>query len=226
MYEAYKNQCDQITVNEDMLRTYGYSESDIKKEIEKKDKKIEQLYFAEINKTNEVLSSYNNEIAAIDIQWNVLMSGKSEYEVKATKSGKIHVIEQLNQGMIVQTGTKVCSIAANTEELEIIATVSEADATKIKKGDNATIEIDGLNGAVYGTITGEVISKDVDVTVSSTVNGNVAYFKLVVKPDYNYVISKTGEKVNLSNGMGVETRIIYDEVTYLYYALDAFGIRL
>jgi hypothetical protein len=79
---------------------------------------------------------------------------------------------------------------------------------------------------VYGTITGKVISKDVDVTVSATGEGNVSYFKIIVEPDYNYVISKNGEKVNLSNGMGVETRIIYDQVTYLYYALDAFGIRL
>lgn len=226
MYEAYKNQCDQITVNEKMLKAYGYTDNDIKEEIERKDKQIEQLYLAEINKANEVLSTYNNEIATIDIQCSAINVGKSEYEVKATKSGKIHVLEQLNQGMMVQTGTKVCSIAKDTEELEIIATVSEADATKIKKGDNATLAVSGLTQSVYGTITGKVISKDVDVTVSATGEGNVSYFKIIVEPDYNYVISKNGEKVNLSNGMGVETRIIYDQVTYLYYALDAFGIRL
>jgi multidrug resistance efflux pump len=116
-------------------------------------------------------------------------------------------MEEYTEGMVIQTGAKVASIATNNDELEIVTTVSEADATKIKKGDKVDVAVSGLTQSVYGTISGEVVSKDTDVSVTSTASGSVAYFKLVVKPDYNYVISKAGDKVNLSNGMCVEARI-------------------
>jgi len=225
-FQAYKNQVEQITVNEDMLKAYGYSDEDIKKELEKKDKKIEQLYYTEVNGANDTIAQYKDQLATIDIQLGALNTGKEEYEVKTMKSGTVHVLEQYNQGMIIQTGAKVCSIASNTEDLEIVATVSETDAVKVKKGDSVELAIAGLTQSVYGTITGEVVEKDCDVSVNATANGNVAYFKLVIKPDYNYVVGKDGDKVNLSSGMSVESRIKYDEITYMYYALEALGIKL
>ena len=51
-----------------------------------------------------------------------------------------------------------------------------------------------------------------------------SYFKIEVKPDYTYLLSKTGDKVNLSNGMAVETRIQYDKVTYFNYVMEALGV--
>ena len=133
-------------------------------------------------------------------------------------------MDKFTEGMVIQTGQKVASIATNEDDFEIIATVSEADATKIHKGDKVDIAINGLTSSVYGTISGKIISKDTDVSISQTNTGTVSYFKLKIKPDYDYVISKAGDKVDLSNGMGVETRIKYDKVTYLDYVLDAIGL--
>ena len=49
-------------------------------------------------------------------------------------------------------------------------------------------------------------------------------FKIKIKPDVDYIVSKSGRKVNLQNGMTVEVRIIYDEVTYLDYCLEQLGL--
>ena len=48
-------------------------------------------------------------------------------------------------------------------------------------------------------------------------------FKIKIKPNNNYVISRSGDKVNLSNGMSVEARITYDKVTYFQYLLEKLG---
>ena len=223
-YEAYINQTKQVTVNEDMLKAYGYSKDDIDKEYEKADDKVKQIYYTELNSANDSIAELTSQVETIDIQIQAINNGISEYEVKAPNSGVIHIMEKFTEGMIIQTGQKVASIATNEDDFEIIATVSEADATKINKGDKVDIAISGLTQSVYGTISGKIIAKDTDVSISQTNTGAISYFKLKIKPDYDYVISKAGDKVNLSNGMSVETRIRYDKVTYFNYVLDALGL--
>ena len=47
---------------------------------------------------------------------------------------------------------------------------------------------------------------------------------MTVKPDSTYLISKSGDQVDLANGMSVTARVQYDEVTYFQYALEALGV--
>ena len=44
---------------------------------------------------------------------------------------------------------------------------------------------------------------DSDVTASS----NASYYKMTIKPDATYVVSRSGDKVDLSNGMSVTARV-------------------
>ena len=39
-----------------------------------------------------------------------------------------------------------------------------------------------------------------------------------------YVVSRSGDKVDLSNGMSVTARVEYDQVTYFEYAMEALGV--
>ena len=50
-------------------------------------------------------------------------------------------------------------------------------------------------------------------------------FKIRILPEMDYLVSKTGDKVNLSNGMTVEARIIYDKMTYFDYVLEKLGVK-
>ena len=50
------------------------------------------------------------------------------------------------------------------------------------------------------------------------------YIKVEVEPDSKYLISKEGDKINITNGMTVETRIQYDKVTYFNYVMEALGV--
>ena len=41
-----------------------------------------------------------------------------------------------------------------------------------------------------------------------------------------YLISNNGKKVNVSNGMSVGARIIYDELSYFDYLLESLGLLM
>ena len=170
------------------------------------------------------IANLNSEISSIDVQLSTFAQGKEEYNVKATTSGKIHIVEKYNPGMLIQAGTTVASIASNSDDMNIKVSVSEADAVKIEEGQRVDIAINGLSNTMYSTISGEVISKDTDVTIGKSNEGTISYFNLVIEPDKNYVVSKSGEKVLISNGLSVETRIKYDKETYFHYALGALGL--
>ena len=83
-----------------------------------------------------------------------------------------------------------------------------------------TVAITGLSEYSYGTLTGTVTAIDSDVTASS----NASYYKMTIKPDATYVVSRSGDKVDLSNGMSVTARVEYDQVTYFEYAMEALGV--
>ena len=84
------------------------------------------------------------------------------------------------------------------------------------------IEVAGLAQNVYGNIHGTLVSVESDVTSSQ--DGKETYFKSEIKVDEPYLISSKGNKVNISNGMAVEARIIYDELSYFDYFLESIGI--
>ena len=79
-----------------------------------------------------------------------------------------------------------------------------------------SVEWDGWNGTLTGTVT----SIDSDVTASSS----GSYYKMTITPDSTYVISNSGDKVDLSNGMSVTARVEYDKLTYFEYAMEALGV--
>lgn len=74
----------------------------------------------------------------------------------------------------------------------------------------------------------EVVSIDSDIT--TTQNGesgeNTSYFKVHIRPEVDYLVSSKGKKADISNGMAVEARIQYDEVTYFNYVLEALGVLI
>jgi len=51
-------------------------------------------------------------------------------------------------------------------------------------------------------------------------------FRIRVSMDSNYMISTSGEKVDIVNGMTAVVRITYAEVSYFDYVLDKFGIKV
>lgn len=224
-FEAYKAQVTQNTFDASMYQAYGYSEEQIQNELEKNQGKISEIYYSAIQSAETMVKEAQMQIDAIDAQLSAVGSGQAEYSVKAASSGILHLLADYRSGMVVQTGTAVGTITPENAEVLIEAYVSTADMARMEEGDEVELAVDGLVQSVYGNISGTVKNIDSNVTSIEGENGSSSsVFKIKVEPGEDYVVSKSGKKVNLSNGMTVEARITYDEVTYFNYVLEKLGL--
>lgn len=224
-YEAYKSQVAQNTFDGSAYQAYGYSEEQIQTEMEKNQGKIAEIYYSAIQSAENIKKEAKQQIDSIDAQLAAVGSGQAEYSVKAPGTGVLHLLADYKKGMVVQTGSAVATITPENSEVIVEAYVSTSDMARMEEGDKVQLAVDGLIQSIYGNITGTVETIDSNLTSMEGENGqSSSVFKIRIKPNSDYVVSKSGRKVNLSNGMTVEARITYDEVTYFNYVLEKLGL--
>lgn len=224
-YEAYKSQVAQNTFDASTYQAYGYSEEQIQAELEKNQGKIAEIYYSAIQSAENIKKEAKQQIDSIDAQLAAVGSGQAEYSVKASGTGVLHLLAAYKKGMVVQTGSAVATITPENSEVIVEAYVSTSDMARMEEGDKVQLAVDGLIQSIYGNITGTVETIDSNLTSMEGENGqSSSVFKIRIKPNSDYVVSRSGRKVNLSNGMTVEARITYDEVTYFNYVLEKLGL--
>lgn len=225
-YEAYKSQVAQSEVDVTTYKAYGYTDEQIEAEFIKNQNKITEIYYSAIKSAEDSILQCKTQLETINAQLNAIGTGKNEYVITANESGKIHMSTSYKEGMVVQAASAIGSIASEQDEYIVQAYINAADMPRINIGDKVDVVVSGLSQTVYGTISGHIAKIDSDITTSQSGDGSSSnsYFKAEVKLDNKYLISKNGDKVNISNGMVVETRIQYDKVTYFEYLLDALGV--
>lgn len=97
---------------------------------------------------------------------------------------------------------------------------------RMHEGDRVQVVMDGLSQNVYGTISGSVSRIDSNVTTQEGQDGATSRaFKVMIVLDQDYVLSREGDKVGVTNGMTAAARIQYDKVTYFNYVLEKLGIK-
>lgn len=224
-FEAYKSQVAQNTFDGSTYQAYGYTEEQIQNELEKNQGKISEIYYSAIQSAENMGKEAKQQIASIESQLAAITSGQAEYSVKAVSSGVLHLLGAYKAGTVVQIGSAVATITPENSEVIIEAYVSTADMARMEEGNEVQLAVDGLIQSIYGNITGTVEMIDSNLTSMEGEEGQSnTVFKIRIKPNSDYVVSKSGRKVNLSNGMTVEARITYDEVTYFHYVLEKLGL--
>lgn len=226
MYENYKAQVAQSEVDTSMYKSYGYTDEQIESELVKAQSKKSELYYTALQTAENARKDLENQLEAARAQLSAVGNGKNEYEVKASATGTLHLLSDYKTGMVVQTASPVATITPENADTVIDAYVSTADMARIHEGDEVQIEVNGLSQTIYGNIAGSVQRIDSNVTtMEGGENGNSQVFKIRILPEMDYLVSKSGDKVNLSNGMTVEARIIYDKMTYFDYVLEKLGVK-
>ncbi len=226
IYEAYKSQVAQNELNTDSYKAYGYTDEQIISELEKNQGKIAEIYYSAVQNAQNAIQEAKAQIASIDAQLSAIGSGQAEYSIKATASGRLHLLADYKPGMVVQASGTVATITPENSETILESYVSTADMARMHKGDTVKIAVDGLTESVYGNIKGTVTQIDSNLTTQENGDGTTAsVFRIKIKPDVDYLVNKSGDKVDLVNGMTAQARIEYDKVTYFNYVLEKLGFK-
>ena len=219
-YETYKSQVAQKAFDASPYQAAGYSDEQIKALMEQNQSEVEALYYSTLQSISASLTSVQSNIDNLQSQMDALNTGANDYYIYAPTSGVIHMDTPYKVGMVLSAGTPLATVASENSDLEVVAYVTLNDRPLLHVGDPCKIAITGLSEYSYGTLTGTVTSIDSDVTASSS----GSYYKMAITPDSAYVISNSGDKVDLSNGMSVTARVEYDKLTYFEYAMEALGV--
>lgn len=224
-FESYKAQVAQSEVDATTYKAYGYTDEQIEAELVKAQGKKSEIYYSALQSAENAKKEINNQLESVKSQLSAVGNGKDEYEVKATSTGRLHLLSDYKKGMVVQTASPVATITSEKADTIIEAYVSTADMARMQEEDEVQIEVNGLSQTIYGNIEGMVQRIDSNVTTMEGENGNTQMFKVRILPDSDYLVSRSGEKVNLANGMTVEARIVYDKLTYFNYLLEKMGVK-
>ena len=226
LFETYKSQVEQNKVDVSTYQAYGYTDEQIQAQLETNQGKIDEVYYSAIQSAETKIEEANLQIASIDAQLAAVTSGQDAYEVKATTSGVLHMLGNYKSGMVVQTTTTVATITPENSQRYLEAYVSTSDMARMHEGDRVQVVMDGLSQNVYGTISGSVSRIDSNVTTQEGQDGATSRaFKVMIVLDQDYVLSREGDKVDVTNGMTAAARIQYDKVTYFNYVLEKLGIK-
>lgn len=225
-YEAYKSKVAQSQVDVSTYKSYGYTDEQIENQLVTNQAKITELYYTAIQAAESSILDAETQIDGINAQLTALKQGQGMYSITANASGIVHMMSDYKEGMVVQAAAAIASIASSQDTYSVVAYMSPSDVARTQVGDKVDIAVAGLNQSIYGTINGQVTSIDSDMTTSkdSETGESTSYFKVYIKPDGKYLVSKEGNKADITNGMTVEARIQYDEVTYFNYVMEALGV--
>jgi len=176
---------------------------------------------------NQVLSQLMTERSALIAQRTALQAefdsfnaALTRYDITASIPGILHLDIPLRAGTIMQAGTQIGSISDPDAGKIIEMYIWSGDRSKIAVGQECSFTIDGLAQTEYGSLNGTVRSISNDAIMSN----NVAFFRVIVEFDANYIEDSRGNQITLSNGMTVQVWIIYEKITYLNYWLEQIGL--
>ncbi|MFM1539590.1 HlyD family efflux transporter periplasmic adaptor subunit [Helcococcus bovis] len=188
-------------------------------------KQSNQIYFQLINEIGAEIKTIEKNNADINLNISVLSKRDKNYELKAKKSGKIHFLNNIKEGLNVQANQPLLEISTlEKENYYVDAYVNIIDISKIKINQDVDISIIGVNTYKYGTLKGKIKYIENGTTSIQTQEGNKSFYKVKVELETKELLSKK-DKIKLFLSMPVEARIIYDKETYLDYILEKLSFK-
>jgi len=221
-YEAYLSQISQNKVDTGVYKSYDYSDAQIEATVRNNEAVIAEIYYSTLKSVSDSIEALRTETASYEIQLESVKSGKSDYPVQANTSGFVHMDTEYKKGMVIPAASAIGSIVRENDRYTAQVYVSASEMPLIHVGDPAEVAVSGLSQNIYGTVSGTV--SYISSEASSSGSNTGGYFLVKIPLQSSYLVSNKGNKVNISNGMTVEARIQYDELTYFDYVLDYLGM--
>lgn len=184
-----------------------------------------QIYFQFINEIGNELK--NIEKADNDLKMNISILEKRDqnYEILAPKTGHIHYINSIKEGVNIQINQTIAEISKLQDHNYYIETlINVSDISKVKKGQDVEVALIGVNTYKYGTLKGKLKSIENGLFTVQTQDGNSSFYKAIIEVKDKKLV-KGRDEIPLLISMPVEARIIYDKESYLDYFLEKISFR-
>ncbi|WP_446936227.1 HlyD family efflux transporter periplasmic adaptor subunit [Lysinibacillus fusiformis] len=142
--------------------------------------------------------------------------------VKASTSGTINVIKEINVGEFLQAGEPILSIIPDQEsQYKVTLAVPNQEIGKIKIGDKVNFHFSAFPKQNFGYLSGEISSISPD---SVTGENGLSYYTVEASLTSKILSNKKGEKGEVKVGMTAEASVITDSKKILHYLLEKVNL--
>jgi HlyD family secretion protein len=143
-----------------------------------------------------------HELEELATQARQLAEERNLYSVKAPLDGAVIGVEGVVEGSYVQAGQRIGDISP-TSDFVIDVAVPPKDIGRIHTGQSANIQVDAYPYTIWGLLPGRVIRVSADYIQEGERSGA---FKVIVRPDQDYLRTREGLTGYLKKGMTVNAR--------------------
>ena len=233
--EIKSNQNSLEKLKSDIVIQIGNSENELNDQIKTIDSNIKKLdesnnISKDKNKTTilaqieEQKSLNNSKLEELDISIKEIDTSIEKCSIKAEVDGKIDIKNELQSGMIVQSGVIVGEIINNESELEVGLIIPDKDIGKFKIGQIIKYDISSFPYTEFGFINGEIESLSISSNIDEETG--VIYYTGVGSLEKTRVENYNNESFDIKNGMSCEAKIIIGNKRMLYYVLEKLNIQI
>ncbi|MDB1956928.1 HlyD family efflux transporter periplasmic adaptor subunit [Clostridium tertium] len=172
----------------------------------------------------EQKSLNNSKIEELDISIKEVNTNIEKCSVKSEVDGKIDIKNELQTGMIIQSGVIVGEIINDESNLEVELIITDKDIGKLAVNQEIKYNISSLPYTEFGFVNGEVESLSLNSKVDE--KKGVVYYTGVGNLEKNNLKSYNGESFDIKAGMTCEAQIITGKKKMLYYLLEKLNIQI
>ena len=168
-------------------------------------------------------------LAQIEEKININNQKKKELEegkkqIEAPSDGKLNINANLEQGVVLQTGTVVANIIPNSDTYKVELMIPNKDIANIKVADDIKYSFEALPYREYGFLNGKIENLSPDSKIDNKTG--ISFFTGVGTLNSDRLYSNKGEESFIKPGMMCEARIITRKEKMLYYLLKKIGLKI
>lgn len=171
------------------------------------------------SRTAQELAQAQAEMVAMRRALPALSERVERTVVRAPLAGRVNRVLATTVGGAVSPGAPLVEIVPSEESLLVEARVRPQDIAWVRSGQDARISITAYDSAVYGSLSGKVVSISPDATLDER-TGDTFYTVRVATTDR--LQDKGGQPLAIGPGMIADVSLLGDKRSVLSYILSPF----